>query len=164
MPIWATFEPEMSMNSHPCKGFVRDIVLERGRGSGRTVSCKPFEASHSGRRCSMLNRDAPAQEIVMSSSVNVPKHLGLGRTLRAAVVATVAASALFMGGCNNAVEGGLSGAGLGALGGMAIGSLTGDMGKGAVVGAVLGGVGGALVGDQNQRSDQRNSRYRDEIE
>ncbi len=100
----------------------------------------------------------------MSSSVNVPKHLGLGRTLRAAVVATVAASAFVMGGCNNAVEGGLSGAGLGALGGLAIGSLTGDMGKGAVVGAVIGGVGGAVIGDQNQRSDQRNSRYRDEIE
>ncbi len=60
-------------------------------------------------------------------------------------------------GCNNAGEGAMSGAALGALAGMGLGSLTGDMGKGAAAGAIIGGVGGAVLGDQNQRRDNRRS-------
>lgn len=62
-----------------------------------------------------------------------------------------------MGGCSNAGEGAVSGAALGALAGMGLGSLTGDMGKGAAAGAIIGGVGGAIIGDQNERRDNRGS-------
>ena len=92
---------------------------------------------------------------------------GRGGAKRGMSMLVVAAGGILlagMGGCNNAVEGGLSGAGLGALGGMAIGSTMGKMGKRAAIGAVIGGVGGAIIGDQNQRADSRNSRYRDEME
>ncbi len=63
------------------------------------------------------------------------------------------------GGCNDAVSGGATGAALGALAGMGLGSLSGDMGKGAAAGAIIGGVGGAVLGDQNQRADNRARGY-----
>ncbi len=63
------------------------------------------------------------------------------------------------GGCNDAVSGGATGAALGALAGMGLGSLSGDMGKGAAAGAIIGGIGGAVLGDQNQRADNRARGY-----
>lgn len=81
-------------------------------------------------------------------------------TQRAGLLATAGAALVFAsvaGGCNNAGEGALSGATLGALAGMGLGSLSGDMGKGAAAGAIIGGVGGAVIGDQNNRSNRRNS-------
>ncbi len=75
----------------------------------------------------------------------------------ALVVAAGILAAGGLGGCSNAGEGAASGAALGALAGMGLGSLTGDMGKGAAAGAIIGGVGGAIIGDQNDRRDNRGS-------
>ncbi|MCL4743144.1 MAG: hypothetical protein KJZ54_13180 [Phycisphaerales bacterium] len=77
-----------------------------------------------------------------------------GRGAALAVVAGILAAG-GLGGCSNAGEGAASGAALGALAGMGLGSLTGDMGKGAAAGAIIGGVGGAIIGDQNNRNDNR---------
>ncbi|GEM_PF-1089637 len=90
------------------------------------------------------------------STLNTPRLVSKHPTrLRTAMLSTLAAGALALGGCSNGLEGGLSGAALGALGGLAIGSISGDMGKGAAIGAVVGGLGGAVLGDQNERRDRR---------
>ncbi len=71
------------------------------------------------------------------------------------------ASALTLGGCNNAAQGAVSGGAIGALGGLAIGSVTGNAGAGAAIGAVSGAVAGGVIGDQNRRAQesQQNMRY-----
>lgn len=74
------------------------------------------------------------------------------------VVGMVLAGGVFLGGCNNALEGGLSGAAIGAGSGAAIGALTGGgAATGAAVGAIAGGVGGAIIGDQNERRARSSS-------
>jgi outer membrane lipoprotein SlyB len=85
------------------------------------------------------------------------------RLSRLALVAALGAGTLAVQtGCDNAGQGALSGAALGSLAGMGIGSLSGDMGKGAAAGAIIGGLGGAVLGDQNQRKDNRRYRYDDD--
>lgn len=89
------------------------------------------------------------------------KGAGRGMKLGAAVVALAGVLAVQTG-CNNAGEGALSGAALGSLAGLGIGSLSGDAGKGAAAGAIIGSLGGAVLGDQNQRKDNRQYRYDDD--
>lgn len=83
------------------------------------------------------------------------------RRLAAILAAGLAISGMAASGCNNAGEGALTGAGLGALAGLGIGSLTGSAGAGAAIGAIAGGLGGAVIGDQNERRDNR-SRHHDD--
>ena len=81
------------------------------------------------------------------------------KMVRLGAIGAIALLTAGVGGCNNAGEGAVSGGAIGALAGMGLGSLSGNMGEGAAAGAIIGAVGGAIIGDQNNRADNRSGGY-----